>query len=109
MNTGAFTPAPAPVAEPAGPPVPQYQQQYAAPQQQYAAPAQQYAAPEHVPGAPLVNGQPAKLIKGSKNGRDWQAWGDPRPKAVTEGMQRTEDPHHPGIAGGTHQLWKWIR
>lgn len=105
QDTGAFTdPVPSGLAAPA----PQYQQQYQAPapvqQQQYAAPAQ--AAP---PGAPLVQGQPAKLVTGSSAKGQWQAWADPRPKAMTEHMEKTEDVNHPGLNQGTHKLWKWIR
>lgn len=98
----------------------QAQNQYQQPQQQYQQPAQQnqYQQPQAQqqqqpqaapPGAPLVNGQPAKLVSGSKNGRNWQAWADPRPKEVTDGMQRTDDPNDPGLANGTKSLWKFIR
>ena len=80
--------------------------QQAPPQQQYQQPAPQQNA---TPGAPMVAGMPAKLVSGNKNGRQWQAWADPRPKEVTEHMQRTDDPNHPGLAQGTHSLWKFIR
>lgn len=136
VNGGAFN---APQAAPQVAPAPQYQQpiqqapefvqqaagpNYQAPQQQTAqqyaqaaangyqqqqAPQQQYQPQGSAPGAPLVNGQPAKLISGEKNGRKWQAWADPRSKSETEGMQRTDDPNHPGIAMGTHSLFKFIR
>lgn len=116
QDTGAFSqPAPqaqAPQVQPAAPlgytqpaAQPQYQQQQA-PQQQYQAPA---PAQQAAPGAPMVAGMPAKLVSGNKNGRQWQAWADPRPKEVTDGMQRTDDPFHPGLAQGTHSLWKFIR
>lgn len=94
------------------PPVQQYQQQpaqqqYAQPQQQYQQPVQQ-AAPA-TPGAPMICGQPAKLVTGNKNGRAWQAWADPRPKNVTDGMERTDDPNHMGLMQGTHSFWKFIK
>jgi hypothetical protein len=81
-----------------------YQQQQA-PQPQYQPPA----APT-VPGAPLVLGQPAKLIQ-SKPGaaRAWQAWADPRPKNVTDGMEATADVNDPGLANGTKKLWAFIK
>jgi hypothetical protein len=117
VDTGAYAP-PAqqyqqPQVQPAAPigyaqPQEQPQYQQPAPQQQYqqpAAPAPQGATP----GAPMVAGMPAKLVSGNKNGRQWQAWADPRPKEVTEHMQRTDDPNHPGLAQGTHSLWKFIR
>lgn len=125
QDTGAFTQQPAqpapqqqyPPADVAGvafqqqPPV---QQQYQPPQNQYQPQPQQqqYAPPPQqaaTPGAPLVQGIPAKLISGQKNGRTWQAWADPRPKNVTDGMQRTDDPNHPGLNQGTHSLFKFIR
>jgi hypothetical protein len=83
-------------------------QQYAQPQQQYQQPAPQAAAPA-APGAPMICGQPAKLVTGTKNGRQWQAWADPRPKNVTDGMERTDDPNHMGLMQGTHSFWKFIR
>lgn len=113
VDTGAFNQpvAQEPVyAAPQAPAAP-YQQ----PQQQYAqpaapAPAYQAPAPQGAtPGAPMVAGMPAKLVSGQKNGRQWQAWADPRPKEVTEHMQRTDDVNHPGLAQGTHSLWKFIR
>lgn len=89
------------------------QQQYQQPpaqQYQQPAPQQQYAPPQGAtPGAPMVAGMPAKLVSGNKNGRQWQAWADPRPKEVTEHMQRTDDPNHPGLVQGTHSLWKFIK
>ena len=103
QDTGAFS-QPAPQYQEPVPSQPQYQQ--APPQQQYQQPAPQQAA---TPGAPMVAGMPAKLVSGNKNGRQWQAWADPRPKEVTDGMQRTDDPFHPGLAQGTHSLWKFIR
>lgn len=111
VDTGAYAVS---VQNPAGyqPPVQQApQQQYAPPvQQQYQPPAPAPApAQGATPGAPMVAGMPAKLVSGNKNGRAWQAWADPRPKEVTEHMQRTDDPNHPGIAQGTHSLWKFIR
>lgn len=130
QDTGAFTQPPAqqaqqsyPQADVSGVPFQQQAQpapqQYAQPQQyqppqtqyqQQPAP-QQYAQPQQAatPGAPLVLGQPAKLVSGTKNGRQWNAWADPRPKSVTDGMERTDDPNHPGINMGTHSLWKFIR
>lgn len=119
QDTGAFA-QPAPQApqyqEPqvqAAPPVQYAQpqaQQYAPPvQQQYQQPAPAPQAQGATPGAPMVAGMPAKLVSGQKNGRQWQAWADPRPKEVTEHMQRTDDVNHPGLAQGTHSLWKFIR
>lgn len=117
QDTGAFA-QPAPAEQPQyAAPAPQYQQpaaqpQYAAPapqQPQYQQPAPAPAAQGATPGAPMVAGMPAKLVSGNKNGRQWQAWADPRPKEVTEHMQRTDDPNHPGLAQGTHSLWKFIR
>jgi len=61
------------------------------------------------PGAPLVAGMPAKLVSGSSARGAWQAWADPRPKDATEHMQKTDDVNHPGLASGTHKLWKFIR
>lgn len=119
VDTGAFS-QPAPVQPQYQEPIPtqtqapQYQQQQPAqPQYQQAPPQQQYQQPapqqNATPGAPMVAGMPAKLVSGNKNGRQWQAWADPRPKEVTEHMQRTDDPNHPGLAQGTHSLWKFIR
>jgi hypothetical protein len=104
VDTGAFA-QPAPVQEPA----PQYQQAYApAPvQQQYAAPAAPAAGA--TPGAPIVAGMPAKLVSGSSARGPWQAWADPRPKEATDHMQKTDDVNHPGLAQGSHKLWKFIR
>lgn len=118
VDTGAFTQQaaqagyhPQPEAQPQQyqQPAPQAQYQQAPPQQQYQAPAPAPQAQGATPGAPLVAGMPAKLVSGNKNGRQWQAWADPRPKEVTEHMQRTDDPNHPGLAQGTHSLWKFIR
>ena len=103
-DTGAFQ-------QPHAPAEPEPTQQYLPPApQQYAPPVQQYQAPAaSTPGAPMVAGMPAKLITGSKGDRQWQAWADPRPKEATDHMTKTEDVNHPGIAAGTHKLWKWIR
>ena len=107
VDTGAFA---QPVAQPAYAQPAQQQPAYAAPApQQYQAPAPAPAPQGATPGAPMVAGMPAKLVSGTKNGRQWQAWADPRPKEVTEHMQRTDDPNHPGLAQGTHSLWKFIR
>lgn len=109
VDTGAFSQPQVQVQQP----VPQYAQPvqqpaYAAPapQPQYQQPA---PAPQATPGAPMIAGMPAKLVSGNKNGRQWNAWADPRPKDVTEGMQRTDDPFHPGINQGTHSFWKFIK
>lgn len=101
-----------PPADVSGVPFQQQPQQYAQPQQQaYAPPQQQYAQPAApaTPGAPIICGQPAKLVTGNKNGRAWQAWADPRPKNVTDGMERTDDPNHMGLMQGTHSFWKFIK
>ena len=115
QDTGAFSQPAQPVQQYQEPapqyaqpvqPQPQVVNNYQQPQQQYQQPAPQQQA---TPGAPMVAGMPAKLVSGNKNGRQWQAWADPRPKEVTDGMQRTDDPFHPGLAQGTHSLWKFIR
>lgn len=105
VDTGAFQPQ-----QPAAP-QPEPVQQYQAPaQQQYQAPQQQYQAPApSTPGAPMVAGMPAKLVSGSSARGPWQAWADPRPKEATDHMQKTDDVNHPGLAGGTHKLWRFIR
>lgn len=113
----AEPPAQPQYAQQAAPPAPYQQQaqQYAPPQQQaYAQPQQQYQQPVQqaapaTPGAPMICGQPAKLVTGNKNGRAWQAWADPRPKNVTDGMERTDDPNHMGLMQGTHSFWKFIK
>lgn len=88
---------------------PPAQQAYAPPAQAYQPPPQQ-AAPAGVPGAPLVQGVPAKLVA-SKPGaaKPWQAWADPRTQEATAHMEKTDDPNHPGLNAGTHKLWLWIR
>lgn len=57
-------------------------------------------------GVPLVLGIPAKWIdKGS-----WKAWADPRSQAETGNDKlKTDDENHPGIAGGTHKFWRFVR
>lgn len=114
VDTGAFAApaAPAPAAEPtqqelfaqfmAAQTVPAAQQIQA-----YVPPAEPAAG--GTPGAPMVAGMPAKLISGSSAKGPWQAWADPRPKEATDHMAKTEEVNHPGIAAGTHKLWKWIR
>jgi hypothetical protein len=71
--------------------------------QAYAAPA---AAPAAAPGVPLVLGIPAKWIdKGT-----WKAWADPRGQAETGNDKlKTDDENHPGLAGGTHKFWRFVR
>jgi len=74
---------------------------------QYQAPAQYAPAPAAAaPGVPTILGVPAKWIdKGS-----WKAWADPRPQSQTgPEMLKTDDPNHPGLAGGTHKFWKFVR
>lgn len=80
------------------PPNPQPAAAYPAP----AAPAAA-AAPA---GVPLILGIPAKWIdKGN-----WKAWADPRGQAETGPEKlKTDDPNHPGLAGGTHKFWKFVR
>lgn len=124
QNTGAFTyqaeAAPVPVAAPT-------QQelfaQFMAAQESgglpQAAPAAAPTAPATAaqygggaaatPGAPMVAGMPAKLVSGSSAKGPWQAWADPRPKDATDHMQKTDDVNHPGLAAGSHKLWKFIR
>jgi hypothetical protein len=115
QDTGAFAtaaPAPAPAAEPtqqelfaqfmAAQSVPPAQQM-----QTYQPPAQPAAA--GTPGAPMVAGMPAKLVSGTSAKGTWQAWADPRPKDQTDHMTKTDDVNHPGLNGGTHKLWKFIR
>lgn len=100
----------------------QFQQQ--APPQTYGIPAQAtqpYGQPQYqqqppqapqgaVPGAPLVQGVPAKMVS-SKPGaaKQWQAWADPRPASMTDHMEKTDNPQHPGLNAGTHKLWMFIR
>lgn len=57
-------------------------------------------------GVPMILGIPAKWIdKGS-----WKAWADPRPQHETGPEKlKTEDENHPGLAGGTHKFWKFVR
>jgi hypothetical protein len=57
-------------------------------------------------GVPLVTGIPAKWIdKGS-----WKAWADPRPQHETGPEKlKTDDENHPGLAGGTHKFWRFVR
>lgn len=109
VDTGAFA-APAPAPEPAAPAVDAgvaaLQAQIAALQAQQAAPA---AAAPTTPGAPMVAGMPAKLVSGSSAKGPWQAWADPRPKEATDHMVKTDDVNHPGLAAGSHKLWKFIR
>lgn len=119
VDTGAFQPpAPAPVAAPAAPTQEEQFAAFLAAQSaaQNGAPAAQPAwsqppaqAANATPGAPLVAGMPAKLVSGSSARGAWQAWADPRPKDATEHMTKTEDVNHPGLAAGTHKLWKFIR
>jgi hypothetical protein len=61
------------------------------------------------PGAPMVAGMPAKLVSGTSAKGAWSAWADPRPKEMTDHMQKTDDVNHPGLANGTMKLWKFIR
>lgn len=58
------------------------------------------------PGVPMILGIPAKWIdKGN-----WKAWADPRPQHETGPEKlKTDDPNHPGLAGGTHKFWKFVR
>jgi hypothetical protein len=74
----------------------------------YTAPAPVAAAPAAgaPAGVPMILGVPAKWIdKGS-----WKAWADPRPQHETGPEKlKTEDPSHPGLAGGTHKFWKFVR
>jgi len=121
VDTGAF--APQQVSAPAAP---TQQEQFAAfmaaqntqglPQ---AAPAAAPTAPATAaqyggggggtPGAPMVAGMPAKLVSGTSAKGAWQAWADPRPKEMTDHMQKTDDVNHPGLTSGTHKLWKFLR
>ncbi|HEX9225551.1 MAG TPA: hypothetical protein VF885_02705 [Arthrobacter sp.] len=110
QNTGAFAP-PAPAAKTeqelfaefmAAKSVPPAQQM-----QTYQPPAQPAAG--GTPGAPMVAGMPAKMVSGTSAKGTWQAWADPRPKEQTDHMTKTDDVNHPGLNGGTHKLWKFIR
>lgn len=115
QDTGAFAPpAPEPAAPAVDPAVAALQAQLAAlqgAQPAAAAPAAYTPAPAagSTPGAPMVAGMPAKLVSGSSARGPWQAWADPRPKEATDHMQKTDDVNHPGLNGGTHKLWKFIR
>ena len=127
VNTGAFTdPVPSGLSVPA-PAAPTQQElfaQFMAAQETgglpQAAPAAAPTAPATAaqyggggaaatPGAPIVAGMPAKLVSGSSAKGPWQAWADPRPKEATDHMQKTDDVNHPGLNGGSHKLWKFIR
>ena len=57
-------------------------------------------------GVPLVCGIPAKWIdKGN-----WKAWADPRPQHETGPEKlKTDDENHPGLAGGSHKFWRFVR
>jgi hypothetical protein len=105
QDTGAFTPEPEPAAPAVDPNVAALQQQLAA--LQASQPASSAAGA--TPGAPMVAGMPAKLISGSSARGPWQAWADPRPKEATDHMAKTDDVNHPGLAAGTHKLWKFLR
>lgn len=87
---------------------PQSAPQYGGGTMAQAAPAQApVAAAAAVPaGVPLILGIPAKWIdKGS-----WKAWADPRPQHETGPEKlKTDDANHPGLAGGTHKFWKFVR
>lgn len=79
--------------------------------QQAPAPAPQADAAGQVGPPPMVLGQPAKHIgpKVGKNGKTWEAWADPRPKALTQHIQdRTDDPNDPGLASGAKVFWRFI-
>lgn len=109
QDTGAFAPQ-APAPQPVEAPQPAYQQ---APAQQYQQapqpPQQAYQPPAQVPGAPMICGMPAKLVEGAKNGRKWQAWADPRPREVTDGLAKTDDPNDPRLLAGQASFWKFVR
>lgn len=124
----AAAPATAPAADPWAPAAPSDHQAWgtgpadpwatpgnpAAQQPAAAAPAGPPAgfpgAPAPTPGAPVVLGQPARMVNGSNARGPWHAWADPRPQGVTEQLsQETDDPNHPGLAAGTHRYWAWIR
>jgi hypothetical protein len=115
-DTGAFTPAPQQVAAPVAAPTQQelFAQFLASQNGASAAPAAPAATtPAYsgggAPGAPLVAGMAAKLVEGTSAKGKWQAWADPRPKDLTDHMQKTDDVNHPGLVAGTHKLWKFIR
>jgi hypothetical protein len=71
----------------------------------YTAPAAP-VAPAAPAGVPLILGQPAKWIdKGN-----WKAWADPRPQHETGPEKaKTDNENHPGLAGGTHKFWRFVR
>ena len=119
QDTGAFAP---PAAEPAAKSQQELFAEFMAAQntagQPTAAPAAaptapataaQYGGGGGTPGAPMVAGMPAKLVSGTSAKGAWQAWADPRPKDMTDHMQKTDDVNHPGLTSGTHKLWKFIR
>ena len=86
---------------------PQSNPQYAGGSMAQPAAAAPAAAPAAAaPGVPMILGIPAKWIdKGS-----WKAWADPRPQHETGPEKlKTDDPNHPGLAGGTHKFWKFVR
>lgn len=121
VDTGAFTP-PAAAPEPAAPTQQELFAQFMAAQQTQGLPAAapaaaptapvtaaQYGGGGGTPGAPMVAGMPAKLVEGTSAKGKWQAWADPRPKDMTDHMQKTDDVNHPGLTQGSHKLWKFIR
>lgn len=63
---------------------------------------------EPVPGAPMILGQPAVARSGTGAKGRWTALVDPRPVAETDGLERTDDPEHPGLEAGTHAYWKFL-
>ena len=96
-------------------------------QPQAAAAPQGYAQPPAAPapagaasaGAPFIPafGMPATFRSGQGAKGPWSAYFDPRPKQVTDAIQpdytgkvpSTDDPNHPGLAGGTHKFAKFLR
>ena len=73
----------------------------------YGAPAAAPSAPAGGrPGVPMILGREAKWIdKGT-----WKAWADPRSQGETAHLtEKTDNPSHPGLAGGTHKFWAFVR
>lgn len=98
-----------PPVMPQGHQPPQMPQGHQPPQQAPPQQSGQTGPGMNVPGAPFVNGSPARLVTGSSSKGEWTAWADPRPQHVTQDLEKTDDVDHPGLAAGTHKLWKFLR
>lgn len=76
-----------------------------------------FSPPPPMPGAPIILGQPARFHSGTSSRGPWQAFFDPRPQEEIEKIPvgpdgkvpETDDPNHPGLAGGTHRFAMFLR